>query len=63
MFLGIGNAGGLGRKIYDCQFAWRIPETYAAIVATGLLGIMLNQIVRFSERYMLRWLPKLHEEQ
>lgn len=59
MFIGIGDSG-IGRKIYDYQSTYRIPETWAAILAAALLGIALNGVVSLCERRLLRWLPEVH---
>ena len=56
MFIGVGNAG-LGRRIYDYQSAYQIPETYAAIIVTGVVGIILNLLLSTVERFSLRWKP------
>jgi len=61
MFIGVSSLG-LGRKIYDYQAAYRIPETYAAILLTGLLGLGLNGLLSLLERRLLRWLPMTHED-
>lgn len=61
MFIGVGDSG-LGRKIYDYQAAYRIPETYAAIITAGVVGVSLNWIITLLERRFLRWLPDAHEE-
>lgn len=61
MFIGVNNLG-LGRKIYDYQAAYRIPETYAAILLTGALGLGLNGLLSLIERRLLRWLPLTYEE-
>lgn len=57
MFLGIQNLG-LGRRIYDLQSVYKIPETYAAIIIAGTVGIILNLILNRLERYLLRWIPE-----
>lgn len=57
MFIGIGDLG-LGRKIFDYQAAYRIPETYATILVTSALGVILNALLALAERYSLDWLPK-----
>ncbi len=57
MFIGIGEVG-LGRKIFDFQAAYRIPETYATILITAGLGVILNAILLTVENYSLRWLPR-----
>lgn len=61
MFIGVGNAG-LGRKIYDYQAAYRIPETYAAIITAGIVGVSLNWVITLFEKRFLRWLPDAHEQ-
>lgn len=61
MFIGVGDAG-LGRKIYDYQAAYRIPETYAAIITAGIVGVSLNWIITRLEKRFLRWLPDAHEQ-
>lgn len=57
MFIGVGQAG-LGRKIFDYQSSFRIPETYAEILVTGLLGVGLNLLITVLERRLLRWMPQ-----
>ena len=61
MFIGLGEEG-LGRAIYQYQATYRIPETYAAIIIAGLIGILLNGMVTAMEHRMLRWVPHAHEE-
>ena len=60
MFIGVSQAG-LGRKIFDYQAAYRIPETYAVIILTGVVGVVLNGLLRIAERYLLAWLPSRDE--
>jgi ABC-type nitrate/sulfonate/bicarbonate transport system permease component len=60
MFIGVGH-GGLGRRIYDFQSSFQIPETYSAILVTGALGLLLNWLVGRLERRLLRWLPQTVE--
>jgi ABC-type nitrate/sulfonate/bicarbonate transport system permease component len=57
MFIGVGH-GGLGRRIYDFQSSFQIPETYSAILVTGALGLFLNWLVGRLEKRLLRWLPQ-----
>jgi ABC-type nitrate/sulfonate/bicarbonate transport system permease component len=57
MFIGVGQAG-LGRKIFDYQSSFRIPETYAEIIVTGALGVGLNLLIGLLEKRLLRWLPQ-----
>lgn len=60
MFVGLGERG-LGRGIYEYQSTYRIPETYAAIIIAGVIGIVLNLVVTTAQNRMLRWLPNAHE--
>jgi len=54
MFIGVGESG-LGRRIFDLQSSYRIPEAYAVILITALIGILLNVLVSMIEGYLLRW--------
>ena len=56
MFIGI-SPHGVGRRIFEYQSAYQNPQTYAAIVVAGGLGILLNASVTFMERRLLWWLP------
>jgi ABC-type nitrate/sulfonate/bicarbonate transport system permease component len=60
MFVGLGERG-LGRAIYEYQATYRIPQTYAAVIIAGSIGILLNVIVTRLQNHMLRWLPNVHE--
>jgi len=62
MFIGLGERG-LGRGIYLYQSAYRIPETYGAIIIAGMIGILLNWAVTKAQEHMLRWVPNVHEEE
>jgi len=61
MFIGLSERG-LGRGIYEYQSTYRIPETYAAIIVAGVIGILLNAVVSQLEHRMLRWLPNVQED-
>ncbi|MDP9796688.1 ABC-type nitrate/sulfonate/bicarbonate transport system permease component [Catenuloplanes nepalensis] len=52
--LGIG-APGLGARIAVAQSSGAIPDLYALIVVTGLLGVAINVGARAVERHALRW--------
>ena len=56
MFIGVGESG-LGRRIFDLQSSYRIPEAYAMILITALIGILLNVLVSTIEGYLLKWQP------
>jgi ABC-type nitrate/sulfonate/bicarbonate transport system permease component len=57
MFIGVGE-NGLGRRIFDLQSSYRVPEAYAVILITALIGIVLNVFVSLIEGYLLRWQPE-----
>jgi ABC-type nitrate/sulfonate/bicarbonate transport system permease component len=54
MFIGVGE-NGLGRRIFDLQSSYKIPEAYAVILLTAAVGIALNLVVSMIEAYLLRW--------
>lgn len=56
MFVGVDEIG-LGRKIYNYQSTYRIPETYASIVVAGAIGIVLNLALTVIQNRLLAWLP------
>lgn len=60
MFIGLEDRG-LGRAIYAYQATYRIPETYAAVMVAGTIGILVNVVVNVLQNRMLRWLPNAHE--
>jgi NitT/TauT family transport system permease protein len=39
----IGTDKGLGHLIYNAHMTYRIPEMYATIVITGLIGYGMNK--------------------
>ena len=53
---------GLGRDIFKAQYASDAPRTYALIVASGLLGIVIALGFSRLERWVLRWHPSQREE-
>lgn len=50
---------GLGSAIVEAQNAGRLPEMYALIVISGLLGILIQVVFSAIEKHVLRW----HESQ
>lgn len=48
---------GLGRDITVAQSGGDVPATYALVLATGLLGWVLNTLTSAIERRALRWHP------
>ncbi len=49
------GAPGLGRQIAVAQTSQAVPEMYALIVVTGLLGLLVNVGARRVERRALAW--------
>ena len=55
------GAPGLGRAIAVSQISGSITQMYALILATGLLGWLLNTVFLAVERRLLRWHPSHRE--
>lgn len=51
----IGGASGLGQSIVVAQSAGNLPEMYALILATGVLGLVVNGAFRALEGPLLFW--------
>lgn len=51
----IGGASGLGQSIVVAQSAGNLPEMYALIFATGVLGLVVNGAFRALEGPLLFW--------
>ncbi|UOB08925.1 ABC transporter permease [Streptomyces sp. HP-A2021] len=49
------GAPGLGKRIGVAQASQAVPEMYALIVVTGLLGLLINVGARTVERRALAW--------
>nr|WP_152889536.1 ABC transporter permease subunit [Streptomyces adustus] len=49
------GAPGLGARIAVAQTSQAVPEMYALIVVTGLLGLLINVGARAAERRALAW--------
>jgi ABC-type nitrate/sulfonate/bicarbonate transport system permease component len=57
----IGNPG-LGQLLAVAQSSGAIATTYAIVVATGILGILVNVVFRAVERRTLSWHPSQRGE-
>jgi ABC-type nitrate/sulfonate/bicarbonate transport system permease component len=53
---------GLGREIALAQSGGAISGMYALILATGLLGVVVNLAARWAERRLLSWHPSIRGE-
>ncbi|MDX2675124.1 ABC transporter permease [Streptomyces sp. NY05-11A] len=49
------GAPGLGARIAVAQTSQAVPEMYALIVVTGMLGLLINVGARTVERWALAW--------
>jgi len=49
------GAPGLGNRIAVAQTSNAVPDMYALIAVTGLLGVAINLAARFVERHLLSW--------
>ncbi len=53
---------GLGRSIVLAQSGGDVPTMYALIFVTGILGLLVNLVVRRIERRVLRWHASIRSE-
>ncbi len=51
----IGSDSGLGHRIIDAQQVLNVKTMYAAILAAGVLGYVLNILFLFAERRIVHW--------
>jgi ABC-type nitrate/sulfonate/bicarbonate transport system permease component len=54
----IGTTLGLGNRIIDAQLVYRIPDMYAVILITGIIGFILNKLIIVLERNVVHWKGK-----
>lgn len=54
----IGTTYGLGHRIIDSQLVYEIPEMYATILITGILGYLINRFTISFERKIIHWKGK-----
>ncbi|HJW97162.1 MAG TPA: ABC transporter permease [archaeon] len=54
----IGTNFGLGHRIIDAQLVYRIPEMYATILITGVLGFLISKGFIYSEKRIVHWKGK-----
>lgn len=59
----VAGVPGLGQQITLTQLAGQLPTMYALILATGLLGLLVNGLLRLAERSVLFWHPSQRGEQ
>ena len=51
----IGSTDGLGQRVINAQMIFNMPEMYATIFATGVLGYGLNVLFIVIERRFVHW--------
>lgn len=49
------GGGGLGEQIALAQSGGAVAEMYSLILATGLIGVLINVVARLVERHVLAW--------
>lgn len=54
----IGTSAGLGKRIIDAQLVYETADMYAAIIMTGVIGLLLNKIMIFIENRVVHWKGK-----
>jgi NitT/TauT family transport system permease protein len=54
----IGSTHGMGQRIIDSQQVFDMPQMYASIIATGIMGYALNQIFLIAEDKFVHWKGK-----
>lgn len=54
----VGTSLGLGQLINNSHLTFEIPEMYAAILITGLLGYFLNKLFILFEKKLIHWSGK-----
>jgi ABC-type nitrate/sulfonate/bicarbonate transport system permease component len=53
---------GLGREIALAQSGGAISGMYALVLATGLIGVLINAVMRFIEKKTLSWHSSVRSE-
>nr|WP_269809825.1 ABC transporter permease subunit [Kineosporia rhizophila] len=53
---------GLGKTIGVAQSSGAVSQTYALVIAVGLIGVLVNLAARTAERRVLRWHPSIRRE-
>ena len=51
----VTGTGGIGSYMQRQQLAYQLPELYAAVLLTGLLGYLINIALRETERRVVFW--------
>lgn len=51
----IGSDVGMGHRIIDAQQVYDLPDMYASILVTGMIGYGFNQLFLAIDRWFLHW--------
>lgn len=51
----VGSTNGMGQRIIDAQQVFDMPQMYASIIATGIMGYGLNQVFLTTETKLVHW--------
>jgi NitT/TauT family transport system permease protein len=51
----MGTKLGLGQRILNANLMYRIPEMYAAIIITGIIGYSINAGFAFFHGKVIHW--------
>lgn len=51
----IGSTDGLGQRVINAQMIFNMPEMYAVIFTSGVLGYTMNLIFILVERHFVHW--------
>lgn len=57
----VTGSGGLGGYIMEMRLAGRIPESYAAVVLGGVVGVAINLVFTGVQHRLLGWSPDNRE--
>jgi ABC-type nitrate/sulfonate/bicarbonate transport system permease component len=57
----VTGSGGLGGHILEMRLAGRTPETYAAVVLGGIVGVVISIVFTVLQKRLLRWSPDNRE--
>ena len=53
MFL--GSTDGIGQRVFEAEQMFDMPQMYAAIFCSGMLGYALNLALGLSEKRFVHW--------
>lgn len=51
----VGSINGMGHRIIDAQIIYDMQQMYASIIATGIMGYLLNLAFLKSEQAVVHW--------